>query len=165
MTGPLTLDRIAGKMQEFGIPEQVRRNRIRITTTPDKVHDAIMTVQAMFGFDRLITISAVDNTRTLELVYHLIGPHRMVVSIGVELERGQPAIPTTSDILPPAGIYERQIHDLFGIVFTGNPNMKRIILNEDWPADEYPLRKDWKPDPDTFYGGIKSGEEQKKCLR
>jgi Ni,Fe-hydrogenase III component G len=33
--------------------------------------------------------------------------------------------------------------------------MKRIMLNEDWPADEYPLRKDWKPDADTFYGGIK----------
>jgi NADH:ubiquinone oxidoreductase subunit C len=79
----------------------------------------------------------------------------MVVSIEVELERVKPLIPTTSDFLPPAGIYDRQIHDLFGIVFTGNPNMKRIMLNEAWPADEYPLRKDWKPDADTFYGGIK----------
>ena len=156
MTGPLTLDLIAGKMKEFGVSEQVHRNRIRITTTPDKVHDTIRTVQAMFGFDRLITISAVDNTRTLELVYHFTGPHRMVVSIAVELPRDLPAVATVSDILPPAAIYERQIHDLFGIVFTGNPNMKRIMLNEDWPADEYPLRKDWKPNPDTFYGGIKA---------
>ena len=162
MTGPLTLDRVAGKMKEFGISEQVRNNRIRIITTPDRVHDAITTAQAMFGFDRLITISAVDNTRTLELVYHLTGPHRMVVSIAVELDRDKPLIPTTSDFLPPAGIYERQIHDLFGIVFTGNPNMKRIMLNEDWPADEYPLRKDWKPNPETFYGGIK-GERSEKC--
>lgn len=155
MTGPLTLERIAEKMKEYGVSEQVRKNRIRIKTTPDKVHDTIRTVQAMFGFDRLITISAADNGRSLELIYHLTGPHRMVVSIAVELERDQPAMPTTSELLPPAGIYERQIHDLFGIVFTGNPNMKRIMLNEDWPVDEYPLRKDWKPDPDTFYGGIK----------
>jgi NADH-quinone oxidoreductase subunit C len=155
MTGPLTLESIAEKMKEFGVSEKARKNRIRVTTTPDKVHDTIRTVQAMFGFDRLITISAVDNTRTLELIYHLTGPHRIIVSIAVELERDQPAMPTIFDILPPAGIYERQIHDLFGIVFTGNPNMKRIMLNEDWPADEYPLRKDWKPDPDTFYGGIK----------
>jgi NADH-quinone oxidoreductase subunit C len=155
MTGPLTLESIAEKMKEFGVSEQARKNRIRVTTTPDKVHDTIRTVQAMFGFDRLITISPVDNTRTLELIYHLTGPHRIIVSIAVELERDQPAMPTIFDILPPAGIYERQIHDLFGIVFTGNPNMKRIMLNEDWPADEYPLRKDWKPDPDTFYGGIK----------
>jgi NADH:ubiquinone oxidoreductase subunit C len=157
MTGPLSLDRVAGKMQEFGISEQVRKNRIRITTTPDKVHDAIMTVQAMFGFDRLITISAVDNTKTLELVYHMTGPHRMVVSIAIELPRDQPAIATVSDILPPAAIYERQIHDLFGIVFRGHPGLTRIVLNEDWPENEYPLRKDWKPNPDTFYGGIKRG--------
>jgi len=155
MTGPLTPDRLAETMQAYGVIEQVRKNRIRITTAPDKVHDAIRAVQAMSGFDRLITISAADNGRSLELVYHLTGPHRMVVSIAVELERDQPAIPTVSALLPPAGIYERQIHDLFGIVFTGNPDMKRILLNEDWPADEYPLRKDWKPDPGTFYGGIK----------
>jgi len=155
MTGPVTLDLIAEKMKESGASEQVRRNRIRITTTPDKVHDTIRTVQAMFGFDRLITISAVDNSSTLELVYHLTGPHRMVVSIAVGLPRDQPAIATVSDILPPAAIYERQIHDLFGIMFTGHPGLARIVLNEDWPKNEYPLRKDWKPDPDTFYGGIK----------
>jgi NADH-quinone oxidoreductase subunit C len=155
MTGPLTLDVVAGKMKEFGISEQVRRNRIRITTTPDKVHETIRTVQAILGFDRLITISAVDNSRTFELVFHLTGPHRMVISIAVELSHDLPAITTVSDILPPAAIYERQIHDLFGIVFTGNTNLNRIMLNEDWPADEYPLRKDWKPGPDTFYGGIK----------
>jgi membrane-bound hydrogenase subunit beta len=155
MTGPLTLDMVAGKMKEFGVSELVRQNRIRITTTPDKAHDTIRTVQAMFGFDRLITISAVDNTKTLELVYHLTGPHRMVVSIAVELPRDLPAISTVSDILPPAAIYERQIHDLFGILFPGHPGLARIVLNEDWPDNEYPLRKDWKPNPDTFYGGIK----------
>ena len=155
MTGPLTLDMVAGKMKDFGVTEQVRRNRIRITTTPDTVHDTIRTVQAMFGFDRLITISAVDNSRTLELVYHLTGPHRMVVSIAVELPRDLPAISTVSDILPPAAIYERQIHDLFGIVFPGHPGLARIVLNEDWPDNEYPLRKDWKPNPGEFYGGIK----------
>jgi NADH:ubiquinone oxidoreductase subunit C len=155
MTGPLTLDMVAGKMKEFGVSELVRQNRIRITTTPDKAHDTIRTVQAMFGFDRLITISAVDNTKTLELVYHLTGPHRMVVSIAVELPRDLPVISTVSDILPPAAIYERQIHDLFGILFPGHPGLARIVLNEDWPDNEYPLRKDWKPNPDTFYGGIK----------
>ena len=63
--------------------------------------------------------------------------------------------PTLYDELPSAGILERQIHDLFGVVFTGNPNLKKIILNEDWPENEFPLRKDWKPSPDTFYGGIR----------
>ena len=155
MTEMTSLEVMTGKMKEFGTTEQVRKNRFKITTAPDRVPDTIKTLQAMFGFDRLITISAVDNSMTLELIYHLTGPHRMVVSIAIELPRDLPAIATVSDFLPPAAIYERQIHDLFGIVFTGNPDMNRIMLNEDWPSDEYPLRKDWKPGPDTFYGGIK----------
>ena len=156
MTALLTLDYVAEKMKEYGTAEQVRSNRIRIRTTPERVSNAIQKALESLGCDRLITISTADNGTTFELFYHLIGPHRTVVSIAIEIPRDQPEVISMSGILSPAGIYERQIHDLFGIVFTGNPNMKRIMLNEDWPADEYPLRKDWKPNPDTFYGGIKA---------
>jgi membrane-bound hydrogenase subunit beta len=155
MASPLTLDFVSQKMKEFGNIEQVRGNRIRIKTTPDRVRDAIKTSQVLLSCDHLITISAVDNSKTLELVYHLTGPHRTIVSIAVELPRDVPEIASTSDFLPPAGIYERQIHDLLGIVFSGHPDLRRIILNEDWPENEYPLRKDWKPGPDTFYCGVK----------
>jgi len=37
----------------------------------------------------------------------------------------------------------------------GHPDLRRIMLNEDWPANEFPLRKDWKPSPNTFYGGVR----------
>jgi NADH:ubiquinone oxidoreductase subunit C len=143
------------RMREFGTVEQVRKNRIMVKTVPDRIHDAILSSQAMLGFDRLITISTVDNGDTFELLYHLIGPPRIIISLSIDLPREKPVTPTVSDILLPAGIYERQIHDLFGITFEGNPNMKKIILNEDWPGNEYPLRKDWKPGPDVFYGGIR----------
>jgi NADH:ubiquinone oxidoreductase subunit C len=155
MNSPVTIDTITERMKEFGTAGQVRKNRIRIKTVPEKIHDAITTSQAMLGFDRLITISTVDNGETFELLYHLIGSDRIIMSLAIDLSRDRPVTPTVSDLLPPAGIYERQIHDLFGIVFSGNPNMKRIMLNEDWPPEEYPLRKDWKPNPDVFYGGIK----------
>ncbi|MDD1690057.1 MAG: NADH-quinone oxidoreductase subunit C [Methanoregula sp.] len=155
MTRPVTVETITERMKEFGVVEQVRKNRIRVKTVPDRIHDAITTSQAMLGFDRLITISTVDNGETLELLYHLIGSHRIIISLSIELPRDKPVTPTVSDLLLPAGIYERQIHDLFGITFEGNPNMKKIILNEDWPGDEFPLRKDWTPGPDVFYGGIR----------
>lgn len=142
-------------MNEFGTAEQVRKNRVHIKTLPGKIHDAITLSQAMLGFDRLIAISTADNGGTIELVYHLIGSHRIILSLAIELPRDHPAIATVSDILLPAGIYERQIHDLFGITFEGHPGLKKIILNEDWPEGEYPLRKDWKPVPGVFYGGIK----------
>jgi membrane-bound hydrogenase subunit beta len=155
MIHPVTPETITERMKEFGTVEQVRKNRIRVKTVPDKLHDAITTVQAVLGFDRLITISTMDNGGTFELLYHLIGPHRIIISLSIDLPRNQPVTHTVSDLLPPAGIYERQIHDLFGLTFEGHPGLKKVILNEDWPDNEYPLRKDWKPDPGGFYGGIK----------
>ena len=155
MTPPLTLDYVTEKMKEYGTAEQVRSNRIRITTTPEKVRNAIQNTLESLGCDRLVTISTVDNGMTFELIYHLIGPHRTVVSIAIEIPRETPEVISMSGMLPPAGIYERQIHDLFGIMFQGHPDLKKIILNEDWPANEFPLRKDWKKNPDTYYGGIK----------
>jgi membrane-bound hydrogenase subunit beta len=154
MTRPVTIKTIIERMKEFGIAEQVRTNRIRIKTVPEKIHDAITTSQAMLGFERLITISAVDNGDRFELLYHLIGPHRIIISLSIDLPRENPVTATVSDLLSPAGIYERQIHDLFGITFAGHPGLKKILLNEDWPDNEFPLRKDWKPNPDVFYGGI-----------
>jgi len=156
MIHPVTTETITERVKEFGTVEQVRKNRIRVKTVPGKLHDAITTVQAVLGFDRLITISTLDNSETFELLYHLIGPHRIIITLAIDLPRDKPVTHTVSDLLPPAGIYERQIHDLFGIVFEGHPGLKKVILNEDWPDNEYPLRKDWKPDPGEFYGGIKA---------
>src|SRR5674476_1194056 len=81
MTRPVAIDTITERMKEFGAVEQVRKNRVRIKTVPDKLHDAILTSQAVLGFDRLITISTVDNGETFELLYHLIGPHLSLIHI------------------------------------------------------------------------------------
>lgn len=155
MTNTVTIATIPERMKEFGTAVQVRANRVVVNTVPDKLHDAVRAAEAILGCDRLITISTVDNGETFELLYHMIGPHRIIVTLAINLSHTQPNMLTVSDILPPAGIYERQIHDLFGITFEGHPGLKKLMLNEDWPEDEHPLRKDWKPGPDTFYGGIK----------
>jgi membrane-bound hydrogenase subunit beta len=155
MTRPVTPEKIEERMKEFGTVVKVRRNRLTVKTVPGRLHDAITTMQAVLGFDRLITISTVDTGESFELLYHLIGPDRIIVSLAVDIPRNTPVMPTTSDLLPPSGIYERQIHDLFGIVFEGHPGLTKVILNEDWPDNEFPLRKDWNPRPGEFYGGIK----------
>ena len=155
MTEPaLKPEAVKDALGDLGTVEQVRWNRVKVATTPEKVREGILRAQAILACDHLIQISAVDNGKTFELIYHLTGSHGLVVALAIELPRDKPEAPTTSDILPPAGIYERQIHDLLGITFKGHPNLARIILNEDWPAGEYPLRKDWKMDPNRFYGGV-----------
>lgn len=155
MNEPVTQETVARAVEGIGTAEQIRTNRIRVRAPPGEIREAIRRVQRMLVCDRLITISTVDTTTSIELLYHLIGPHRTIVSVSIELPREEPEIDTVSDLLPPAGLYERQIHDLFGVVFLGHPDLKRVILNDDWPPGEYPLRKDWKPDPHTFYGGMR----------
>ncbi len=158
MSEHLKVERVAKAMEGLGAAEALKANRIRVTTTPAKVKEAVRRAQADLACDHVVQIAAVDNGKTFELIYNLTGAHRTIVSIAIELPRDKPEASTMSDLLPPAGIYERQIHDLLGIVFVGHPDLKRIILNEDWPADEFPMRKDWKPNPKTFYGGVHTEE-------
>jgi NADH:ubiquinone oxidoreductase subunit C len=155
MNQSISVEAVQEAIKGKGTAETARSNRIRVTTAPVTIRDTLAVLMETLGCDRMITISAVDNGTTLELVYHLTGPHRTIISLATKLPRDLPEIVSVSDMFLPAGIYERQIHDLFGIVFRGHPDLRRIILNEDWPADEFPLRKDWKRGPDTFYGGIK----------
>lgn len=157
MSGSLGLEEARKALEKFGPVEQVRSNRIKVKTGPENIREALFHAQTLLACDRLIQISALDNGQSFELIYHLTGPHRMVIAIATELPRDKPEVDTTSDILPPAGIYERQIYDLFGIVFRGHPNLKRIILSEDWPADEFPMRKDWKPKGRAPSGGATGG--------
>jgi len=155
----LSLKEVADVLGRFGPGEQVRSNRIRITMEPSAIRDAVKAAQEKLSCERLIAISTADNGRTLELIYHFTGPHRTVVSLATWLPRDSPETETVSDILPPAGIYERQIHDLFGIAFRGHPGLNRLMLNEDWPEGEYPLRKDWEQVKGRFYGGIRKEEQ------
>jgi NADH-quinone oxidoreductase subunit C len=163
MTETLTLEQVKEVLDAFGPVTQLRSNRIQVVTGSGRGRDAIKAAFGALSCERVIQMSAADTGEVFELTYHLTGPHRMVVSIRVNLPRGEPVVPSVHDLLPPAGIYERQIHDLFGIVFSGHPNLARIILNEDWPGNEFPLRKDWKPEKGTFYGGIR--EEVPGCPR
>ncbi len=157
MSSPIAFEKIAEEMNRFGGSEQVRENRIRIITTPDRIREAILTAQESLSCDHPVTISAADIGDKLELQYHLTGPHRFIISLVLRLPYERPDTPSIADLVPPAGIYERQIHDLLGIVFSGHPGLKRIILSESWPEGEYPLRKDWKPRADACSAPNRSG--------
>ena len=136
-----------------GPAETVRPNRIVVTTPPNRTRWALQAATSQLACDHLVQIAVIDTGQEFEIVYVLTGAHRTLLSIRTRLPREAPRIRSVHDLLPPAGIYERQIHDLFGITFEGHPNLRRIILNEDWPEGEYPLRKDWTMDPAKWYGG------------
>ena len=103
-------------------------------------------------FDSLMCLSGVDYKDRLAVAYHLHSTtmrHR--IGLKVFLPPENPALPSVDAVWPAANFMERETFDLYGIVFTGSKDLRRILLPEDWVG--YPLRKDYKyPD---FYHGIK----------
>jgi len=90
-------------------------------------------------------VTAVDfhPTRTprFDLVYHLVSPHRRArVRVKARLNADQ-SIETLSGLYPGAGWPERELYDLFGIIFDGHADLRRLLMPEDWEG--YPLRKDY----------------------
>lgn len=109
-------------------------------------------------FDHLNCITAVDNGEkigTIDIIYHLTALTRgATVAIKINIPRGNPPqqmpqAPSLTPLWKAAEWHEREAYDLFGILFTGHPDMRRILLPADWQG--YPLRKDYA-EAETYHG-------------
>jgi Ni,Fe-hydrogenase III component G len=107
------------------------------------------------GYSHFSTLTGLDQRTEYEVVYHLFGKNTGV-SIGVKISHNDPHIETITDIMPGALIHERELQDLMGIKVDNIPDGRRIVIPEDWPADQFPLRKDWNMSmlPDSFNDGL-----------
>ena len=108
------------------------------------------------GYDFLADVTAVDfhpnRQPRFDLVYHLVSPHRRArVRLKVRID-AQESIETLSLLYPGAGWPEREVFDLFGIVFDGHADLRRLMMPDDWEG--HPLRKDYpvqlRKDAQTF---------------
>lgn len=101
------------------------------------------------AFDFLVTIVGMDWKDKYGCVYYLTSTTRNDhISVKVTTEdRENPMLHSISDLWSIAGIFEREVYDFFGIVFIGNPDMRRLFLSIDWKG--YPLRKDYDESPET----------------
>jgi len=70
----------------------------------------------------------------------------MITTVKVKTPRANPVIPSVLPVFPVATSYERELEDMLGIKIQGLPPGRRYPLPEDFPVDQYPLRKDWKPE-------------------
>ena len=87
----------------------------------------------------------------MEVVYHLYSyRHDHLFVLKVLLPRDDAAVPTVENVWAVANWHEREAYDMFGIVFEGHSDLRRILLPDDWVG--HPLRKDWV-DPE-FYNGM-----------
>ncbi len=97
----------------------------------------------------------------LEFVYNLSSyPHRHLFTLKVDTPRDNPVVPTVSGLWSHADWQEREVFDLLGVVFEGHPDLRRILMPEDWPG--HPLRKDFV-EPEEYHGISTSRESLLKA--
>ena len=94
-------------------------------------------------FDYLFCLTCVDWKTHLTMVYHLSSTrHRHTMVVKVKLDRERPELSTVSDIWRTAEFHEREVFEMFGVSFSGHPDLRNLILPDDWVG--YPLRKDYE---------------------
>ncbi|MGM9821390.1 MAG: NADH-quinone oxidoreductase subunit C [Muribaculaceae bacterium] len=121
----------------------------RITVPDARLHDLVKTLRddSELRFDYLVTIVGMDWKTSLGCIYYLMSTRsKQVIAVKVSTDdRDKPMLHSIADLYHIAQFYEREVYDFYGIIFIGNPDMRRLFLNIDWKG--YPLRKDYDDDP------------------
>jgi NADH:ubiquinone oxidoreductase subunit C len=122
---------------------------VELKVPKERLLEAAQQLRDQFGYDYLSSITAVDWLERIELVYHLYSfnyrgrPHGIVLRL--DLERPDfpdyPLCPSLTKLWPGADFQEREVYDLMGVKFVGHPDLRRILLGDDFPG--HPLRKDF----------------------
>jgi NADH:ubiquinone oxidoreductase subunit C len=126
-----------------GLPVQVKRQRRIFLTVPR--NDLIKTMNILsseLNIQHLSTITARDTGNDIEILYHFL-LNGVVITIRTTCPKTDPAVDSIVSVFPSAVLYEREIHDILGIVPNGHPDLRTLVLPDDWIGG-YPLRKDWK---------------------
>jgi NADH-quinone oxidoreductase subunit C len=101
-------------------------------------------------FDFPTCVGGADDLKNLWSIWHLYSTKRHHrVTLKAKLDRESPSVASVCEVWPGANWHERESYDMYGIVYEGHPDLRRILLPEDWPG--YPLRKDYDF-PDHYQG-------------
>jgi NADH-quinone oxidoreductase subunit C len=111
---------------------------------PGRLHDTLFLLRDTFFFDYLVFVTALDwpAEQQLEVVYRLFSyESQAAVVVRARLPRKGAHVPTASDLYPTADWHERETAELFGIVFDGHPDPRKLLLPDD--LEGHPLLKDF----------------------
>jgi NADH-quinone oxidoreductase subunit C len=118
-----------------------------ITVPPEQLVEVcrVLRENRALRFAVLVDVTAADHfprEPRYDVIYHLVAPEtRLRLRVRVHASGAAPAVPTVSGVWPAANWGEREVIDMFGILFTGHPDPARILMPEDWEG--HPLRKDY----------------------
>jgi NADH-quinone oxidoreductase subunit C len=120
------------------------RGELTLTVVPEAIRPAASAVQAA-GYNAFEDMTAVDwfpSEPRFQLSYHILShKYKDRIRLRSMVTGTEPAVESITPVWPGANYYEREVFDLFGVRFEGHPNLRRIMMPEDWVG--YPLRKDY----------------------
>lgn len=137
-------------------------DEISVTVARDSLADAMLTLRDQFAYQQLMEVAGVDypdRAERFEVCYHLLSVtknHRLRVKVTTDEDH---AVPTVTHIWPVAGWLEREVFDMYGVLFAGNTDLRRILT--DYGFRGHPFRKDF---PLTGYVEVRYSEEAKRVV-
>ncbi|MBM2291288.1 NADH-quinone oxidoreductase subunit C [Sulfitobacter pseudonitzschiae] len=142
----------------------VSHGELNLDITPNNIVGLVEFLKndATCRFSSLVDITAVDYTgraKRFDVVYHFLSMyqnHRIRLRVSV---REDAMVPSITSVHPSADWFEREVFDMFGILFSGHPDLRRILT--DYGFRGYPLRKDF---PTTGYTEVRYDEAQKRVV-
>ncbi len=145
-----------------GAHSAVAGGELAVTVNAADIIRALTLLRDDFAFISFIDVTAVDwpeRERRFDIVYHLLSPTRnQRVRVKIEVGEDEPVASATAVFLG-ANWFEREVYDLYGVVFTDHPDLRRILT--DYGFDGFPLRKDF---PLTGFVEVRWDDEQKRVV-
>ena len=153
-------ERLAGKLAGAN----VAYGELTLHCAPESIVDvlAFLKKDAQCQFVSFIDISGADypqRAKRFDVVYHLLSPRQnQRIRVKVETDEDTP-VPSATSVFPGADWYEREAYDLYGVLFSGHPELRRLLT--DYGFEGHPLRKDF---PTTGYVEVRYDDALKRVV-
>jgi NADH-quinone oxidoreductase subunit C len=155
---------IADALKGSLLGHAIAHGELAITVPPGAIVAVVKLLRddERFRYVSIIDVTAVDwpsRERRFDVVYHFLSPsHNRRLRVKVEVGESA-SVPSIIEVFPGADWFEREVYDLYGIPFTGHPDMRRLLT--DYGFEGHPLRKDF---PLTGFVEVRWDEEQKRVV-
>lgn len=137
---------------------------LTLTSSADKIVDLLTFLRddagcAFINFTDICGVDYPEREQRFDVVYHLLSPTKNLrIRIKVATSEEEP-VPSATGVFPGADWFEREAYDMYGILFTGHPDLRRILT--DYGFEGYPLRKDF---PTTGFVEVRYDDEAKRVI-
>ncbi len=144
------------------IAGEEKHGEIIFTVARDSIVDVLRSLRDDHAYQQMMEIAGVDypdRAERFEVVYMLLSltkNHRIMVKLSTDEAT---AVPSITDLWPNAGWLEREVFDMYGVKFAGNPDLRRILT--DYGFEGHPFRKDF---PMTGYTELRYSEDEKRVV-